>query len=73
MIKPENIEFHIPANIDHSWAETNYFCLTIQHIDGGIEPLPRATLERQAAQDHPVSHKARRQSGLGCTRQSNED
>lgn len=29
MIKPQDIEFHVPADIDHRWAETNYFCVTI--------------------------------------------
>ena len=29
MIHPQDIEFHIPPDADHTWAETNYFCLTI--------------------------------------------
>ena len=29
MIHQQDIEFHIPPDIDHTWAETNYFCLTI--------------------------------------------
>jgi hypothetical protein len=29
MIKPEDIEFHHPANADYLYAETNYFCFTI--------------------------------------------
>ena len=29
MIKPQDIEFHVPPSADHTWAETNYFCLTI--------------------------------------------
>jgi hypothetical protein len=29
VIQPEDIEFHLPPNADHTWAETNYFCLSI--------------------------------------------
>ncbi len=29
MIKPEDIEFHTPANANYLWAETNYFSLSI--------------------------------------------
>ncbi len=29
MIRHEDIEFHIPPQADHTWAETNYFCLSI--------------------------------------------
>ncbi len=29
MIRPHDIEFHVPADVDYRWAETNYFCVTI--------------------------------------------
>jgi hypothetical protein len=29
MIKPGDIEFHVPDGADYQWAETNFFCVTI--------------------------------------------
>ncbi|GAC1623369.1 MAG: hypothetical protein NVS9B10_08300 [Nevskia sp.] len=46
MIKPDDVEFHTPANADHLWAETNFFCFTIpeERLMGTVYTVSRKGL-----------------------------